>query len=320
VTQHEIQNWLPSGVHQIDAKDYHADPCRFPSLSSTLAKKMLAQSPLHAWTDCARLNQGFVPTEKKTFDIGRAAHRSVLGKGEDFVAIPDEILASNGAATTKAAKEFIETCRASGITPLKSEEITQVAAIEERVRDRMIAFGIHFDPAHSELAALAEIDGIWCRVMIDNAPTDSNCLYDLKTCESAAPEACMRAVMNYGYDIQAAHYLATWKAATGEDRSFRFVFVEKSAPFEVCVVELGQDTLFMASKKIARAREMWANCLRANDWPGYPIGIQRIELPEWFHEKWNDRHSVEQDIKARTGRDALDQARAWQAPPADAAE
>ena len=313
-----IRKGIPSGIHQLDAAAYHADPCRFPSLSSTLAKKMLAQSPLHAWVDCARLNPGWEPTEKKTFDIGRAAHRAVLGKGDDFAAIPDEMLSSNGTTGTKAAKEFMEDCRARGITPLKSGEVEQIAAIEELVRDKLIAFGINFDPAHSEVAAIAEIGGIWCRAMIDNAPLDSAYLYDLKTCESAAPEACMRAVMNYGYDIQAAHYRETWRAATGEERNFRFVFVEKSAPYEVCVVELGEDTLSMASKKIARAREMWANCLKANDWPGYPIGIQRIELPEWFHEKWNDRQSVEQDFKARTGRDVLEMARQWQAPAAAA--
>jgi hypothetical protein len=310
----EIKQATPSGIHQLDAAAYHADPCRFPSLSSTLAKKMLAQSPLHAWTDCPRLNPNWVPTEKKTFDIGRAAHRSVLGRGDDFAAIPDGMLAASGAASTKAAREFIEDCRSRGITPLKSAEVEQIAAIEERVRDKLIAFGIGFDSAHSEVAAIAEIGGIWCRAMIDNAPLDSAYLYDLKTAESAAPDACMRAVMNYGYDVQAAHYRETWRAATGEERNFRFVFVEKSAPFEVCVVELGEDTLSMASRKIARAREMWGYCLKVGEWPGYPIGIQRIDLPEWFHERWIERESVEQEHKARTGRDALDMARRWQAP------
>lgn len=308
---------LPSGVHQLDAEAYHADPCRFPSLSSTLAKKMLAQSPLHAWTDCARLNPAWQPTEKKTFDIGRAAHRSILGRGSDFTAIPESMLASNGAASTKEAKAFIEDCRSRGITPLKAAEVAEIEEMAKKMAVRLQQLGIDFDPAHSEIAAVAQIGETWCRMMADNAPiADPRFLYDLKTCESAAPEACQRAVMNYGYDVQAAHYLETWRAATGESRKFRFVFQEKTAPHEICVVELGEDTLSMASRKVARAREMWAHCLKVGNWPGYPLGVQTIELPEWFHERWSERESVEQDFKARTGRDVLDAARAWQAPEA----
>ena len=91
---------LAAGVHQIDGEDYHRDPCPEASLSSTLAKTMLAQSPLHAWTASPRLNPDWEPVNKKTFDIGRAAHRAILGAGGDYVAIPRSVLASNGAAST----------------------------------------------------------------------------------------------------------------------------------------------------------------------------------------------------------------------------
>ena len=305
----------PAGVHQISADEYHSDPCAQPSLSSSIAKIMLAQSPLHAWTACPRLNPDWEPKDSKTFDIGRAAHRATLGAGSDFCAIPDDILASNGAASTKAAKEFIAHARESGLTPLKSGEVVQIEAMRAKIAAKLIALQIDLDPAHSEVVALAKIEGIWCRAMIDNVPADPRApLYDFKTTTDASPEAAMRAVMNYGYDVQAAHYLDTWKAATGEDRMFRFIFQEKDAPFEVAVIEVGPDSLAMARKKIARARGMWANCLNASDWPGYPLGVHRVELPEFFHARWLERESFESDHKARTGRDVLDMARAWQSP------
>jgi hypothetical protein len=319
---------LLSGIHNITEAEYHADPCVAPSLSSSLAKLMIGQSPLHARTASARLNPDYEPVVKKTFDIGKAAHRAVLGKGGDYVAIPDEMLASNGAASPKEAKAFIEEARANGQTPLKSDEVDQVGLMADIARAKLAAMGIALDLAHSEVAAIAEIEGCWCRALVDNAPPDAKQpLYDFKTCEDASPDACIRAVMNYGYDIQAAHYLETWAAATGEHRLFRFIFQEKSAPHEVCVVELGEDTLFMARKRTARARDLWRQCLAADFWPGYPPGIHRVDLPDFYQAKWLDRESRDaayrnthghdpafSEAKPKPSREAIAAARQFQAP------
>ena len=306
---------MKPGIYQFEAEAYHRDPCPEPSLSSTLAKKLLAQSPLHAWTESPRLNPAWEPKDSATFDIGRAAHRAVLGKGGDYTAIPVELLASNGAASTKAAKEFVEDCRARGITPLKADVVEQVEMMAAHAKRRLSAMGIHLDPARSEMVAIARIDGAWCRMMADNVPFMARePIYDFKTCESATPEACQRAILNYGYDVQAAHYRDTWRAATGEDRAFRFIFQEKAAPHEVCVVELGSDTLELSSRKIARAREAWALCLSRGEWPGYPLGIQRIDLPAWAVERWLEQESVAADHKKRTGSDILEAAMRFQSP------
>lgn len=315
VTDRPAQIRLDAGVHQIDGDDYHRDPCPEPGLSSTLAKTMLLKSPLHAWTDSPRLNPHWEPVEKKTFDIGRAAHRAVLGNGGDYVAIPDELLSSNGSVSTKAAKEWVEAAREDGKTPLKAYEVAQIEAMAEKARAHMAKFGDDLDPARSEMVAIAQIEGVWCRAMLDNVPLDARKpIYDFKTCESAHPQAVQRAIMNYGYDVQAEHYRQVWMAATGEDRSFRFIFQEKAAPHEICIVELGHDTLFMARKKITRAREMWRICLDRGIWPGYPPGITRIDLPEWAVAQWLERESVEADHKRQFSEDILLASMRWQAP------
>lgn len=310
-----MQREIATGLHQLDAETYHGDPCPAPSLSSTLARLLIDRSPLHAWTASPRLNPDWEAQDKKTFDIGRAAHREVLGAGSDYAVIPESVLASNGAASTKEAKAFIAEAREAGLTPIKVEEADQVQAMAAKVSDRLAEMGIRFEPERSELAAIAQIDGIWCRAMIDNVPEDPAApLYDFKTTTDASPDACMRACMNYGYDVQAAHYRDTWRAATGEDRLFRFIFQEKEAPHEICVVELGHESLTIGQKKIARAREMWGICLRNDHWPGYPVGVHRVELPEFFQAKWLERESAEADFKQRTGADVLERARRWQAP------
>ena len=277
---------MTPGFHQMDAATYHADPAPTPSLSSTLAKVITSKSPLHAWHACRRLNPDYVSVERKAFDIGTAAHRALLGVGEDYVAIPGELLAANGAASTKEAKAFILNARASGRTPLKSEEVDQVEAMRAAAVAKLNSYGIHLDPARSELAAFAEIDGVWCRALFDNAPADPRQpLYDYKTCEDASPEACLKSIINYGYDVQAAHYLAVWKAITGEDRAFTFIFQEKPAPHEVTLIRLSGSFRDLGENRATRARKLWRECITTNNWPGYPAGVHEVDAPAWLIER-----------------------------------
>lgn len=325
---------ISAGVYQIDASQYHNDPCPEPSLSSTLARILINETPRHAWTACSRLNPLFEPVEKKTFDVGRAAHEMILGIGGGYEAIPADMLATNGAASTKEAKAFIEDCRARGVTPLKEAELDAVRAMADAVFERLGEMGILLDQSRSEMAALAQVDGVWCRCMVDNAPADPRLpLYDLKTTAgSVHPEALTRTVADYGYDVQAAHYLRVWKEATGEGRRFRFIFVEKKAPHEVGVVELYADgTLRPASdyeadepltgdwfadaeQKLTRARRQWRECLDTGFWPGYPARVALIGAPIWHRKNAAIAHGYDPILPQKPGAEALARAAAWQSP------
>jgi len=275
-----------NGITRIPAAEYHADPAPEPSLSATPAKLLLRKSPLHAWHACRRLNPNWQPVNSEEFDIGTAAHRAVLGFGSDYVAIPESLLASNGAASTKEAKAFITDARAAGQTPLKADKIAQIEEMRTVADARLAEHGIVLDPQRSEVNAVVQIDGVWCRAMFDNAPADpAEPLYDFKTCADASPEACLKAILNYGYDVQAEHYRAVWKAATGEDRRFVFIFQEKSAPYEVTLVTLSGSFRNFAERRAAKARKIWGECVKSNKWPGYPAGTHEVNPPAWLIER-----------------------------------
>lgn len=298
---------LSTGIYpDVSDEMYHGDQMTTaPALSSTIARLVINRSPLHAWTAHPRLNPDFEPVDRKVFDIGRAAHRAVLGKGGDYAAIPEGMLASNGAASTKAAREFIEDCRAEGLTPLKAAEVEQVETMADKLVRRLTEYGITLDPAFSEMTAIAEIDGVVCKARADNAPaaplripgipTPRKVLIDFKTIEDASPEAARRSVENYGYDFQGCWYPEVWKAACGEDRDMLFVFQEKAAPNEVAIVHLlnepghSGDWFEDARAKTAAARARWSECLTSDRWPGYPNGIITLEARSFFRQSWQDR-------------------------------
>jgi hypothetical protein len=291
----------PGLHHDIPEARYHADDLlEVPTLSSSVARQML-RSPLHGWTAHPRLNPDYAPRESAAFDLGRAVHRAVLGRGGDYVAIPDELLSDDGAIRSKAAREWVAEARAQGLTPLKNETIDRILTVSGAVMRRLAEMGIRLDPARSEVTALAEVDGVWCRARIDNLPERGGVFYDLKTTTDAGADAVIRAVEAYGYDLQIAHYQAVLEAATGERRRARLIFVEKDPPHEVAVVELlddpdaDSDWMRAARAKAAEARRLWAESLRNGQWPGYPAAVQILGARGWDQARWLQRLAAQTD-------------------------
>jgi hypothetical protein len=161
--------------------------------------------------------------------------------------------------------------------------------------------GICLESARSEVTALAEVDGVWCRARIDNLPARGGVFYDLKTTTDAGADAVIRAIEVYGYDLQVAHYQAVLEAATGQRRRARLIFVEKEPPHEVAVVELlddptaDADWMRAARAKVAEARRLWAECLRTGQWPGYPRAVQILGARGWDQARWLQRLAAQAD-------------------------
>lgn len=299
------------GIFEATEDQYHADPLPEASLSSTLMKELLARTPLHAWTKSPRLNPYFEPTHKPQFDIGHAVHTVYTGTGASIHVIDAP------AFTTKAAREERDLCYERGLTPLLAGQWARVKDMLEAGRQQLRAneCGDVFDGGECEVNFAAQIGGVWNRCRIDCLDRENRVLYDLKTTgESADPDAFMRSICNFGYDIQAAHYTECVEAVLGRGWTFRFVVQEKAPPHGLTVIELSPVWLDLARRKTARARQMWAHCLNAGQWPGYPAKICILEAPNWHEAKWMDREIREDDYQRKTGLDVLEVGMKWQAP------
>lgn len=115
---------------------------------------------------------------------------------------------------------------------------------------------------------------------------------DVKTARNASRRAFERAAYDYGYHVQAVHYLAGLHALvpTEEGRPFRrFVFfvVESEPPHCVAAYELDEASLAQAEQDRQRYLRTWRRCVESGQWPGYDAGLQLASLPSWVFKSWD---------------------------------
>ena len=297
---------LAPGIHYgISPAVYHADPCETPGLSSSLARKLLRESPAHAFASSPRLDPDCVPEVKEAYDLGTAAHTAVLSAGESIRVIAFDDWRS------KDARQQRDEARAEGYTPLLEKDAAKVLEMAAKVKAALRRMGlgeVFSDPSRAEAVAIAEVEGAHCRAMADYIGADG-WLYDLKTTTSAHYDAVMQSIVAFGYHIQHEHYLDTFRAAGMPLKGMRFVFVEKTRPHSVSVVALSQTFIDIGRSQTADARNVWMECIRTGEWPDYAHpGIVEISPPAWMSQEVEDRshtlHALTPRGKPKPSRDA----------------
>lgn len=253
----------------VSDRDYHADRV---SLSSTGARKLLACPARFRWE---RDNQS---PPSKAFDIGRVVHTLVLGVGGEVVVVD----ADNW--LTKAAKEQRAAAYESGATPLLTAEYDAALAMRDAVMAHPVAAELFSDGVAEQSGWWADEDtGITLRFRPDwmGNLQDWPVCGDLKTTISADPQDFSRSVAKFGYNMQAAWYLAGLAAHGIADARFLFVCVEKTAPYPVAVIELDAEAITQGRIDMRRAIDLYKRCLDTDTWPAYGDGIHTISLPPW---------------------------------------
>lgn len=275
------------GVYEMSAEAYHADPCPTWSLSRTGIIDLMAEPfggcpARHYWKRHAP------PVEKRTFDIGHAAHRLILGKGADIVQIdaPDYRTDMAKAARDKAHEE--------GKTPLLRDDYAKVEAMAEALRKHEVA-NAAFVNGEAEQTIIwrdQEFD-VWCRCRPDWTPNGGRIVPDLKTAYSCAKDVLQRKMIDEGLFVQAALTIEGLQAVGRIERPlFIFVFQEKEPPYLCRFVQPSEGDLNWGRMVIAKAKETFARCLADNDWPGYADEIEPIGMPYWANVRLSEAQEM----------------------------
>ena len=287
---------LKPGVYfDVDEQFYHGDPVERPSLSSSIGKVLLAQSPQHAWHAHPRLNPDFEPNNERKFDIGKAVHAIGLEDSPERIAI-----IPHADYRTNAAKAARDDALAAGLMPLKTAEYEQALAIAMAMRRELPKFKecAAFKDGVSEVTLIwEEPGGVLCRARIDRMANDRSHLFDLKTeGQSAHPDAFGRKITNMGYDFSAAFYLRGFRKCFPDlpKPEWSWLAVETDPPHGVSITGLDEAGYAIAEHEVEIAIAVWRECMNTGKWPGYPHVKRVIETKPWAltgHE----------ELKARIG-------------------
>ncbi|MCX5616017.1 PD-(D/E)XK nuclease-like domain-containing protein [Bombella sp. TMW 2.2559] len=288
------------GIYNLTSEQYHADPCPVASLSNSIAKVLLDQSPLHARFRHPRLNIDRTDDSKPTKPMqkGSALHRLILGKGADIAHLPFRDYKS------KIAREERDAAQAEGKIVLLEYEYEAVLACAEAARDQLMKredCAAFFGQGQSEAVIAWRERDIWCRGMVDFLPDDPRApLFDLKgTTKSASPQEWSRSLARE-YRTQDRFYARGMKAIRGiTPEPMRFIVVEMNAPYAVSVLTPAPSLRHVADENVSRAIRIWSECMKSGEWPGYPH-MAHVEAPAWLINE-QEEQEIRDDILAEFG-------------------
>lgn len=123
-----------------------------------------------------------------------------------------------------------------------------------------------------------------CRMKADKIIPEKKIIIDLKSTQDCKLESCIKSILNFEYYRQAAFYLAGAKAEYFQDFRFMFVFVEKTAPYLVQVVELTPEFLEYGQNEIkSLILKFQGYKENKKSYTGYSDVIETIDLPKWLN-------------------------------------
>lgn len=252
----------PDEYHQLD------------HLSSSLAKTVIAQSPLHA-----KAAIGKKPT--KLMDRGSIIHRLVLGKGADYVVVTAKDW------KTKSAQEQRDAARAKNLVPVLHDDLEDFNTAAEKIRIGLADRGIMLDGVSEQAVEWDEpspFGPVRCRAMFDHVWLDTGRILDLKVTEDASPGRIEKSAENMRYGVQSAAYTRAMTALRPELAGrvkFLFAFCEPDEPHAMNLTE--PDGMFreLGEQRWLRAVRTWGECIKNDTWPAYGNAINHLTAPGW---------------------------------------
>jgi len=231
---------------------------------------MIARSPAHyAYRSPQEPTRAMV--------IGSATHAAILEP--ELFAKQYMLLKDVTDRRSSAYKQAVDQFGADNVlTGTEADAVTGMQAalqLNESAKQRLDARG------WVELACFASdpVTGVLVKCKFDKLTSDFLSV-DLKTTQDLRDFA--KSVANYRYHVQAAFYADVFEWATGEQlKGFEFLAVEKDAPNASRIFVLDTPSIDYGRKLYRQALDVYAECLRNDEWPMPPGETEYITLPYW---------------------------------------
>ena len=269
----------------VPAHEYHADPCDGPSLSSSLAKVLIDETPCKAWLGHPKLNPAFKVEHDDKFNLGEAVHDFLSSGGQRVRVIPGFTDYRKEAAQIERNK-----MREVGVVPLLEHQADAVNKIVGSVHGTLAARKI--DLGAQEAVFIARDRGVLMRAMMDSWSPPNIFDFKITAINLANDYTIGHHIADFGYDLRAAFYMRVAELVFPEwagRLKFSWIFVEKDAPFGVRIVEGDATALEMGRRKMNSALGLWQKCLASGRWPHLEHCSPTVPYPSFAETRWLER-------------------------------
>lgn len=266
----KTEDGIYSGIGDIE---YHAD---HTSLSSSGARGLLTPS-------CPAIfkhQRSVPPNPKPEYDFGHAAHKFVLGEGEEICPIHFDDW------KTKDARDQRETAWAEKKIPLLTKDIDKAQAMANALFKHPLAKQLFTADGQAELSGYWHDPetGVRLRFRPDWLCQIGGQIIgvDYKTTTNASPGHCAKSAADWGYHQQEAWYRDGLTATeVTDDPDFLMVFQSKTAPFLASVIRIRPHHVDLGRRRNRKAIDLYHQCVSTDTWPGYGDTIHSIEIPSY---------------------------------------
>lgn len=285
----------------ISAADYYADKVApVPSLNSTIARILITRCPLLAWYSHPRLNPNWKPEPfDRRMNLGSYAHHVLLGQADSAITVidPTKYLSKQGAVpkgwTNDAIRQARDDAMVAGKLPVLKDEMPAVNAMVDAVREAMAQNddlrGYGLDNGRSEHTIHWHEGETHFRARLDHVSQDRKLIYDYKTVSNAEPEDFLRHAMSMGYDLQGAFYLL---GNQHPDTKYVWIVQEIEPPYAVSFIGMSPALVELGMRKVARAIDIWRECMASGKWPGYSARVQWADPPSWALAREEEKDGI----------------------------
>lgn len=262
--------------------------------------KELQQSPLHYWAkylNPARERKEPTPAMK----IGTAWHAAVFEPGKfasGYVEIPEGLN-----RTTKEGKALWADILATGKEPMTKADMDRIKAMARSANEHPQWLLIQLQKGGAAETSFFWADpetGAHCKIRPDYyvPPCEAfpnGLLVDGKTGEDMSPEGFAKYAWNWELHIQAAYYSDGFQMLHGlkEPPEFMWLAQEKDAPYATAMYRAQADFLEYGRRLYRPMLELYAQCMKANRWPGYPSEVLELVLPAWAQKEIDQTETIE---------------------------
>jgi hypothetical protein len=214
-------------------------------------------------------------------EFGSAFHSKVLTPDlfqKEYVIEPDF-----GDLRTKAAKELKASFLMENINKkgLDFESATKIELMSQAVFNHPVANQLLTDgDAEHSFFWIDDQTKLQCKARPDYVRRDG-IIIDLKTTSDASWFEFQRSIVKYRYHAQGGHFTNGVSKVMGSDYgTFILIVIESSAPYNVAVYNLDEDSLNLGRTSIKMDFDKIL-AYEKTQWTGYPCMIMDMFLPPW---------------------------------------